>query len=182
MRLNCSSFFKTSAAVLLIAIGVSPLAVGEPISHSPTFQGRDGKTHTFDELKGHPAVINFWATWCGPCKEEMPRLQKLAESFAGQNVTFVAVSLDAPETQGKIDSVVTKRNFHLPVWTGASDATLTELKLGVLVPATLILDADGEIIGKIEGEASDKDIRSRLTWALNGHQGKQPKIIQKNDW
>lgn len=146
------------------------------------FQGRDGVSHRLTELRGHPAVVNFWATWCGPCKEEMPRLQKLSDEYQGKGVRFVAISLDAPETQGKIDSVVAKRGFRLPIWTGASDQTLANLKLGVLVPATLILDEKGEVIGKIEGEAREKDVRSRLDWLLNGRQGPQPRLVQKNDW
>ena len=60
--------------------------------------------------------------------------------------------------------------------------TLADLKLGELVPATLILDAAGEPIGKIEGEAREKDVRSRLDWLLSGKQGKAPKLVQKNDW
>jgi hypothetical protein len=68
------------------------------------------------------------------------------------------------------------------VWTGASEKTLQELGLGVLVPATLILDENGVAIGKIEGEAREKDLTSRLDWLLNGRQGKQPRLVQKNDW
>lgn len=146
------------------------------------FTARDGSVHTLAELRGHPAVVNFWATWCGPCREEMPRLQKLADSYGGRGVRFVAVSLDAPETQGKIDAVVLKRGLRLPVWTGATDSTLSALELGVLVPATLILDEKGEIIGRIEGEAREKDVSSRLDWLLNGRAGKPPKPVQKNDW
>jgi hypothetical protein len=59
---------------------------------------------------------------------------------------------------------------------------LKELALGELVPATVILDADGMLVGRIEGEASEKDIASRLDWLLSGRQGKQPKLVQKNDW
>ncbi len=147
-----------------------------------TFKARDGSTHSLKELHGHPAVVNFWATWCGPCKEEMPRLQKLADAYTSQNVKFLAISLDAADTQGKIDDVVRKRDFHLPVWTGADETTLAALNLGELVPATLILDENGETIGKIEGEARDKDVRSRLDWLLAGRKGKQPKVVQKNDW
>lgn len=149
---------------------------------TPAFKDRGGATHTLGELRGNPAVVNFWATWCGPCREEMPRLQKLADSYRAQGVQFVAISLDDTETQGKIASVVAKRDFRLPVWTGATEATLGELGLGVLVPATLILDDGGQVIGKIEGEARDKDIRSRLDWLLSGREGKQPKLAQKNDW
>lgn len=147
-----------------------------------SFKDLQGGTHSFTELRGHPAVINFWATWCGPCREEMPRLQKLAEQYAPQQVRFVAVSLDAPETQGKIATVVRQRGLGIPVWTGASEHTLADLQLGELVPATLVLDEQGAVIGRIEGEAREKDLRSRLDWLLGGRQGKAPKAVQRNDW
>ncbi|GAA3748078.1 hypothetical protein GCM10022270_02440 [Terriglobus aquaticus] len=112
----------------------------------------------------------------------MPRLQKLADTYGSRGVQFVAISLDAPDTQSKIPQVIAKRNLRIPVWTGADETTLKALDLGELVPATLILDDTGTVIGRIEGEASDKDIRSRIDWLLNGRNGKQPKAIQRNDW
>jgi thiol-disulfide isomerase/thioredoxin len=161
---------------------VSTANAAAPTNPPSNFRGMDGAQHSLSDLRGKPVVINFWATWCGPCREEMPRLQKLAESYSAQGVQFVAISLDAPETQGKIEAAVHKSGLRIPVWTGATDQTLAEYQLGVLVPATLILDADGVVIGKIEGEARDKDVRARLDWVLGGRQGKQPKIVQKNDW
>ena len=177
-------FKKRLPSLLCFVVLLFVLPVCRPAvpSDAMQFRGRDGVQHSIAELRGHPAVVNFWATWCGPCRDEMPRLQKLAQDYAQQGVSFVAISLDAPDTQVKIDGVIAKRGFHLPVWTGATDATLAQFKLGVLVPATLILDDGGEIIGRIEGEAREKDIRSRLDWLLHGRQGKQPPIVQKNDW
>ncbi len=93
-------------------------------AQTPTFHDLQGAPHTLAELHGHPAVVNFWATWCGPCKEEMPRLQKLAESYAPKDVRFVAISLDAPDTAAKIPAVTHQRNFSIPVWTGANERTL----------------------------------------------------------
>jgi thiol-disulfide isomerase/thioredoxin len=146
------------------------------------YRGMDGAVHTLAQLKGHAIVVNLWATWCSPCREEMPRLQKLADSYAPKGVTFIAISLDEKETQGKIEATVMKRGFRIPVWTGGSEKTLEELGLGKLLPATLILDENGIAIGKIEGEARMKDVSSRLDWLLDGRQGKQPKLVQKNDW
>ncbi len=176
-----------TAIVMILELGAGPLRGGaqqqpKPVEATSQFRGRDGASHSLAELHGHVAVVNFWATWCGPCREEMPRIQRLAEEYGPRGVTFVAVSLDEPETQKKIDPLVAKRGFHVPVWTGATEQTFKELELGTLVPATLILDESGTIVGKIEGEARDKDVRSRLDWVLNGKQGKQPKVVQKNDW
>ncbi|WP_419804471.1 TlpA family protein disulfide reductase [Terriglobus sp.] len=182
--MTLSRSFSASRVLLcsaLLSCGAASFAA-EPELPKFQFHSAAGVTHTLTELRGHPAVVNFWATWCGPCREEMPRLQKLADSYAEKGVSFVAISLDAPDTQPKIPKVIQQRNFRIPVWTGATDATLTDLKLGVLVPATVVLDSNGEIIGRIEGEASDKDIRSRVDWLLNGQTGKPPKPVQKNDW
>lgn len=168
----------------LLAVGVWALACapGASRAETPVFKDLQGASHTLAELRGHPAVVNFWATWCGPCKEEMPRLQKLADGYAARGVRFVAVSLDAPETQGKIAAVTRQRGFEVSVWTGATERTLADLQLGELVPATLVLDEGGKVVGRIEGEARDKDVRSRLDWLLDGRRGKAPKVVQRNDW
>jgi thiol-disulfide isomerase/thioredoxin len=142
----------------------------------------DGSAHSLRELRGHPTVVNFWATWCGPCREEMPLLQKMADAYAAKGVTFIAISIDDPPARAKIPAMVAKRGLHIPVWTGASMDTLKQLQLGEIVPATLVLDENGEVIGRIEGEARERDIRSRLDWILGGKSGKPPKPVQKNDW
>lgn len=173
------SWFLVISLCCCLRCALGAEAVREP---SANFTSMDGRTHTLAELRGHPAVVNFWATWCGPCREEMPRLQKLSESYEAKGVTFIAISLDDAETQEKIPKTLAKSGLRIPVWKGATAETLKELQLGILVPATLVIDADGVVIGKIEGETRGKDVQSRLDWLLNGRQGKQPKVLQKNDW
>jgi len=172
-----SSFFVVLFLLAAQQTFAQGVALREP---SALLTDLQGQRHLIEELRGAPAVINFWATWCMPCKSEMPRLVKLQERYP--KVRFVAISIDGAEARAKIPGLIAKRKFSLPVWQGASADTLKELELGELVPATVILDADGMLVGRIEGEASEKDIASRLDWLLNGRQGKQPKLVQKNDW
>jgi thiol-disulfide isomerase/thioredoxin len=170
-------FFGTAFGLLSAAPNYA--AVPEPAA---SLTALDGSPHAIRELRGHPAVVNFWATWCGPCREEMPLLQKMADAYAAKGVAFVAISIDQPAARAKIPAMVARRGLHIPVWTGASMDTLKQLQLGEIVPATLVLDENGDVIGRIEGEARERDIRTRLDWILGGKSGKPPKSVQKNDW
>src|SRR5262249_31716820 len=61
------------------------------------FTDAAGKTHTLAEFKGKAVVLNLWATWCGPCVEEMPTLAQLSAAYAGKPVVVIPVSLDRVE-------------------------------------------------------------------------------------
>ena len=165
--------------LLLTAMALPAQQLKRP---SATLVDLKGQPHSFDELLGSPAVINFWATWCDPCKDEMPRLQRLQDKYISNGIKFVAISIDDIDSRGKIPELLKKRHLQFPVWQGATAETLKELDLGEIVPATIIVDADGKIVGRIEGEAREKDVTSRLDWLLGGRKGKPPKAVQKNDW
>jgi thiol-disulfide isomerase/thioredoxin len=145
-----------------------------------TLTNLDGKTHSLAEYRGKIVVLNFWATWCLPCREEMPMLSKLALKYDEKDVAFLAASIDDTQTQSKIPHFLEKKKITLPVFTGATANTLKQFDLGEIVPATLILDRDGSPAFRIEGEASKKDISSRLDWLLSDRSGKQPKLLIKN--
>jgi thiol-disulfide isomerase/thioredoxin len=140
----------------------------------------DGKTHSLAEYRGKIVVLNFWATWCLPCREEMPMLSKLAPKYDEKDVAFLAASIDDAQTQPKIARFLEKKKITLAVFTGATPETLKQFHLGEIVPATLILDRDGTPTFRIEGEASKKDISSRLDWLLSQRAAKQPKLLVKN--
>jgi thiol-disulfide isomerase/thioredoxin len=168
--------FSCVAAALLLFTGFAQSASAPDIS----FQDQAGNSQSLAAYRGKVAVANFWATWCLPCREEMPMLNKVAEKYGSTGVAFVAVSLDDSETRPKIPKFLAKKKITLPVWLGATPQTLKQLELGGILPATAILDRDGSIAFRIEGEASKKDITSRVDWLLSDRSGKQPKTLIKN--
>jgi hypothetical protein len=95
-------------------------------------------------------------------------------------VVFLAVSLDDAKSQPKIPRFLEKKKISLPVFTGATTATLTQFDLGGFLPATILVDRDGSPAFRILGEASKKDIASRVEWLLSDRSGKMPKVLQKN--
>ncbi len=133
-----------------------------------------GHSQKLSELRGQIVVLSFWATWCAPCLEELPRLSKLSEEFAGRKVRFVAVSIDDAKDRAKIEPYLLKQNIHLDVWVGGNADMLGHFGLGDIVPGTLILDEQGEVVTRIMGEAKDEDVRGPLDWLLNGRQGAAP--------
>lgn len=139
----------------------------------------NGHSQKLAALRGQVVVLNFWATWCGPCQEELPRLSKLAASYSGKNVHFVAVSIDEPKDRAKIQPTLARENVSLETWIGASTDTLAGFGLGDIVPGTAILDEHGEIIARIMGEAHDEDVQSAVDWLLGGRSGPAPAAITK---
>ncbi len=144
-----------------------------------TLPDKSGQEQSLSEYRGKIVVLNFWATWCPPCREELPMLNKLAKEYDGKNVVFIAASIDDAQTRNKIPGFLEKKKISLPIWTGATPDTLKEFDLGGIVPATIILDQNGNPIGRIMGEARRKDITSRLDWILGGRAGEQPKTVLK---
>lgn len=138
-----------------------------------------GHTQKLSSLRGQIVVLNFWATWCGPCREELPLLARLNEQYSGRKVKFIAVSIDDPATRAQVRPYVEKQHLNLDVWLGGSVEQLDRYHLGQMVPATLILDPEGEITSRIMGEARDEDLRTRLDWLLNGRLAAAPEPLLK---
>ncbi len=93
-------------------------------------------------------MVNFWATWCGPCQEELPRLSQIAASYAGKSVSFVFISIDAPKDHAKIPDTLARLHVHLDSWVNADTDTLDRFGLGDIVPGTLVLDENGETVAR----------------------------------
>jgi thiol-disulfide isomerase/thioredoxin len=162
-------------AAVLACLLLAPTASAEDKSH-PELSLKDlsGVKHSVADYRGKVLVLNFWATWCGPCREELPMLNTVQKRYAAQGVVFIEASLDDKKGRKKIPAFLSKADVALPVWIGADADTLKKLDLGKIIPATLILDRDGKAVSRLLGEARHDELTARLDWILGGESGAPP--------
>jgi peroxiredoxin len=144
-----------------------------------TLYDLDGNRTSLSDFRGRVVVVNFWATWCLPCREELPRFSAMAQQYASSNVPFVLISIDDPGDKQKIRNFVAQHQLTLPVWVGGSAEMVQHFSQKGIVPATLVVDEHGEIIRIINGEARDKDVEEVVDWLLSGRKGPKPEAVVK---
>lgn len=172
-----TQFKSTFALGLAFSIACSTLAAKS--LPDPTFKTLDGQTRKLSSLRGQVVVVNFWATWCAPCQEELPLLTQIAASYAGKPVSFVFISIDEKKDRAKIPAMLTKLHATLDSWVDADSDMLGRFGLGEIVPATLVLDAQGTIVARVMGEAKEADVRQPVDWLLLGKIGPTPNALTK---
>jgi len=170
-----SRFIRTFLLCLALP---SSLALAKRVP-DPTFKALDGQSHKISALRGQIVVVNFWATWCGPCQEELPRLTQIAASYAGKPVSFVFISIDEPKNRSKIPATLARLHVDFASWVNADTDTLESFGLGNIVPGTIVLDDTGQPVARIMGEAREDDVRKPVDWLLNGRNGDPPQPLTK---
>lgn len=112
----------------------------------------DGQHISLDSLAGKVVLIDFWATWCGPCREALPRIQHIAHKFDGQPLVVLSISLDSDEAKWK--NFVEKNGMTwMQVRDGGFNGAVSN-KFGVTaIPATFTIDADGVLEDQHVGDA-----------------------------
>jgi thiol-disulfide isomerase/thioredoxin len=117
------------------------------------FFDASGKKLTAADFKGKVVVLNIWATWCGPCKTEMPTLAKLAQAYAGKPVAVVAVSIDKPDALEAAKAFIAA-NAPLKLYNDPEAKLPWTIKPNADgMPTTLILGKDGLERGRVSGDA-----------------------------
>lgn len=112
-------------------------------------EGLNGEKVQLKALKGKIIFINFWATWCGPCKEEMPSMETLYQHFKERSFTFLTISLDYGG-QELVRKFIENHRYQFPVLLDPSGKTLDLFEISK-IPTTLIIDKSGKMIGRAIG-------------------------------
>jgi thiol-disulfide isomerase/thioredoxin len=158
-------------SILILAVALAgPVRAGEP-SNAETGESKPTAVRVISEAelrsdllrrKGHPVILHFWATWCGPCLDELPQLARLAAGARRQGIDFVAVSLDDPGPKSaKRVSAVLARRVRDAQWSSILKADNAGLFVGSIdpswegeIPVFFALDGDSKLrkthIGNID--------------------------------
>jgi len=166
------------ATVLALCCWVAAPALARS-APDPSYKTLDGQTRKLSSLRGKIVVVNFWATWCVPCQDELPRLSKLAASYADKPVAFVLISIDEPKDRSKVPAALERLHVTQESWVGGNTDIMGEFGLGDIVPGTVILDDRGQVVARIMGEAREEDVRTPVDWLLGGKTGTAPSALTK---
>jgi len=126
------------------------------------FQDAEGKERTLADWRGKVVLLNLWATWCLPCRKEMPSLDRLQKELGSDKFEVVALSVDRKGLDASKKFLDETKVERLALYVDATARATSELRV-VGLPATLLLDAQGREIGRLLGPAEwDSDDAKRL--------------------
>lgn len=121
--------------------------------------------------KGRVLLVNFWATWCGPCREEMPALAAAAKGFKSRDVAIVLVSLDTKKTAPNVSSFLSANKVPFVTWLAKSpDPQLfidaVDRSWDGSLPFTLVYGRDGKVTAKLLGAQTEEAFAAALRKAV----------------
>ncbi len=131
----------------------NPIAGTQTADTAPDFTvyDTDGNAHKLSDYKGKPVVVNFWASWCGPCKMEMPAFQELWETY-GDEVEFLMINIadGYSETVQSAQEFLATTDYTFPVYFDTEQSAASVYSV-YSYPTTIFVDADGNIVNKYTG-------------------------------
>jgi len=122
---------------------------------------------TLTAFKGRIVVLNFWATYCIPCRTEMPDLAAIQNEYAALGVQVIGASTDSIDDRSKVFQFVKEAKINFPIWMGASTADMIRFGLGTALPGTVIVSRDGKIAKVISGVINQAELKKQLEAMLS---------------
>ncbi len=143
-----------------------PAVVATAALYAATFPDPDGRSQPIAQWRGRPLVVNFWATWCPPCVEEMPALQQVRNEYLERGVEVIGIGIDSA---GKIAEFRDKYHITLPLLAAGAGGSQLNRALGNdsgALPYTVLISSDGRVRERHLGQIKPEQLRRWLDRAL----------------
>lgn len=168
------------AGITFAAVGLAALAAGATLwwlarpgtpelplvssgaLYGASFRDTAGAPQSLAQFSGRIIVANFWATWCAPCREEMPTFSRLQSRWAGRGVQFVGLAYDDP---AKVARFGADLRVNYPLWVGGAEVTELSRRLGNrlgVLPFTVVIDRSGSVLDTKVGAYTEIDLERKL--------------------
>jgi len=166
----------------LLLLAIASLSLGAPLARAAdawiapdarkaapkiSLRDLDGHKQRLADLKGKVVVVNFWATWCGPCRLEMPAFTKVYAAYHDRGVEIVGAANQARDQRDEVRGFADALKISFPIWLEASLDHMEALGVGPELPATVVVDAEGRVAARIQGVTDESGLRSILDRLLS---------------
>lgn len=125
------------------------------------FKDTEGKEVLLEQFKGKYVVVDVWASWCYPCKQEFPNLKKLEEKYKDKNIVFVSISCDAQERRWKNELGFLHEKLALQWWIAGNEAFMKAFEIAA-IPRVILLDKKGRVVDLKLPKPSDPEFEKIL--------------------
>lgn len=154
---------------------VDPVAFLPPVFPRPApafvVETLNGEDKTLADLKGKVVLVDFWATWCKPCLETMPQLQKLYEANANKGFEVLGVSIDEEKDRAKkVNKMVDKMNISYPIFVDAKPMPAWHQFKVKAIPAMYLLNGDGQVVAQWVGKIDYDEVKKEVVGWINKKQ------------
>lgn len=155
---------KTFLKVNSLKVLSDGLIKPKPVSDDAVLALKDmgGVDQSLAGLRGRIVVLNFWGTWCVPCRKEMPDLSAIQNEYAALGVQVIGAAADEVGESAKVLKFIREYKINFPVWLGATTPDMGRFGVGEVLPATVIVNREGKIVWREIGVIKPATLRAEL--------------------
>lgn len=172
----------------VLAVSLAEREAGKLVGQMVDLKLKDlsGVEQSLQSFKGRIVILNFWATYCIPCRKEMPDLAALQNEFAPFGVQVIGVSTDDFEDRAKVLQFVRETKVNFPIWVGGTTEHMMKFGLGGALPGTVVIDREGNVFKSISGVIDQAMLRKEIEKLLatpgkSAEVNTSDKSVSKND-
>jgi thiol-disulfide isomerase/thioredoxin len=164
-KTKSKNFIKVNS---LTVVKSTEVAVNtSPVDAKLALNDLSGVPQDLKTFNGRFVVVNFWATWCVPCKEEMPNLATIQNEYAPLGVQVIGATADTEKDKTKVLKFVREMKVNFPVWMNVTNAQMESFGVGKVLPATAIVNREGKIVWRKVGKVDAAELRKELDKLLD---------------